>query len=85
MLFVGNVKRVSTGVITTATGSVTVAGVGTKFLTQGMTNVTSLYRARDMTFVGTLTSTPTLDTVCTFAANAAVQMDNEPYFAMQQC
>ena len=78
----GYVKRISTGVITTATTTATVAGVGTKFLTQGMGTTTSLYRARDMTYVGTLIAVPTLDTVCTLTGAPSFNMDNEPYFAI---
>lgn len=78
----GYVKRISTGVISTSNGSTAVTGVGTKFLSQGMTSSTSLYRARDLTFIGTLTSTPTADASCTLAAPAGANMDNEPYYAI---
>ena len=76
----GFVRRFATGVITTATTTAVVVGVSTKFLSQSMTSSTNFYRARDMTYIGTITNIAS-DTSITFVANSAVPMDNEPYVA----
>lgn len=76
----GYIRRSMTGVITTSTASTTVTGVGTKLLSQGFTTNSALYRARDFTLIGQLNAAPTSDVAGTFASNATVNMDNEPFY-----
>lgn len=79
----GLTPKVMTGEITTDTGSTTVTGGATKFLSQGLNNGTwQLYRARDGAFVGKVSSV-TSDISITLAANAAVSMASEAYVALR--
>lgn len=79
----GIAPKVTVGEITTATGSATVTGGATKFVAQGLGSGTwQVYRARDMAFVGKVSSV-TNDTSLTLASPAAVSMANEPYVAIQ--
>jgi hypothetical protein len=80
----GFAPRVVVGRITASTGSTTVTGANTKFLSQGVNNGTwDLYRASDYTWIGRVNTVNT-ETSITLAANAAVALNNERYIAFRQ-
>jgi hypothetical protein len=73
--------RVMTGTISTSSQSAVVSGSGTKFKSQGWDTTYRIYRASDNTLVGTVSSVSN-DSGLTLAANAAVSMANERYYAL---
>jgi len=76
--------RVVKGRITGATSAATVAGSNTKFKDQGLDSGTwDLYRARDLTFIGTVTSV-TNNTSLTLTGNCAIALSEERYVAIQR-
>lgn len=80
----GFAPRVVVGRITCATGSTTVTGANTKFLSQGVNSgVWNLYRASDFTWIGKV-STVNNEISITLAANAAIALNNERYVAIRQ-
>lgn len=80
----GFAPRVVKGRITAATGSTTVTGANTKFLSQGVNSgVWNLYRASDFAFIGKV-STVNTETSITLSANAAVALNNERYIAFRR-
>lgn len=79
----GFAPRVLVGRITCATGSTTVTGANTKFLSQGVNSGTwNLYRGSDYAWIGKVSTVPT-ETSITLAANAAVALNNERYIAFR--
>lgn len=75
--------RVSTGTLTCAAASTTVNGGATRFKSQGLgTGTWQIFRARDLTFVGEV-STVTSNIQLVLGAGAAIAMDNELYIAIQ--
>lgn len=79
----GFIPKVSKGRITTATDSTTVSGGATKFSAQGLaTGTWNVYRARDLTWVGKVSSVAS-DISLTLAANAAIAMADELYIAIR--
>ncbi|MCZ2109502.1 MAG: hypothetical protein LC118_08035 [Dehalococcoidia bacterium] len=79
----GFIPKISKGRITTDTSSTTVSGGATKFGGQGLgTGVWNIYRSRDLTWVGKV-STVQSDISLTLAANAAVAMADESYIAIR--
>lgn len=79
----GIAPKVTKGRITCDTTSPSVNGGNTRFLTQGLDDGTwNLYRARDMAWIGTV-STATSDTSITLSANAAVSCADDDYVALQ--
>lgn len=75
---------VVTGEITCDTTTTTVTGANTKFSQQGLaTGTWDIYRASDWNYVGTV-STVTNDTSLVLAANAALSMAVERYYAVQR-
>lgn len=69
---------ISTGTIQTSTTSAVVNGGDTKFQDQGVANGDLVFRANDLTFVGTVTSIQS-NAQLTLTANAAVAMASEDY------
>lgn len=79
----GIAPKVTAGEITTDVSSTTVTGGNTKFISQGLNSGTwQLYRQSDGAFIGKVSSVTTNISI-TLAANAAVSMANEPFFAVQ--
>lgn len=72
-----------TGFITSVTTSTTVTGSNTKFSKHSFASGWRLYRARDMTFVGEVTSVTDDDTLV-LTANASIAMSNERYIAFDK-
>lgn len=80
----GFAPRVNVGRITCATGSPTVTGANTKFLSQGVNSgVWDLYRNSDYTWIGRVSVVNT-EIGITLAANAAIALNNERYIAFRQ-
>lgn len=79
----GFAPRVVKGRITTQTGSTTVTGANTKFISQGVNSGTwNLYRASDFTWIGKVASVIS-DISITLSANATVALNNENYIAFR--
>lgn len=75
--------RAGKGRITATTDSTTVTGANTKFLMMsGIGETWSLFRARDMAYIGDISSF-TNNTSVTLSANAAVSASNELYIAVR--
>lgn len=82
--FRGVNPRVGKGYITTNATSPTVNGANTKFQADGLgTGTWDVYRSADMTFLGTVASIVS-DIQLTFAANAPLNLDQEPYTAIRR-
>jgi hypothetical protein len=80
----GFAPRVVVGRITCATGSTTVTGANTKFISQGVNSGTwDLYRQSDYTWIGRV-NTVNSETSISLTANAAVALNNEHYIAFRQ-
>lgn len=80
----GFAPRVNVGRITAATGSTTVTGANTKFLSQAVNSGTwDLYRNSDFAWIGRVSSVPT-ETSIILAANAAIALNNERYVAFRR-
>ncbi|HEY6018703.1 MAG TPA: hypothetical protein VIY48_02080 [Candidatus Paceibacterota bacterium] len=79
----GFAPRVLKGRVTCATGSTTVTGANTKFISQHVnTGTWNLYRASDFAWIGKV-SVVNNDTSITLAANAAVALNNERFIALR--
>jgi hypothetical protein len=79
----GFAPKVGVGYITVDTSSTTVTGGKTKFSSDGLgTGTWQIYRARDMAFVGKVSSVTT-EISLTLAANAAVSMVEDKYVAIR--
>ncbi len=79
----GFIPKVSKGRITTDTSSTTVSGGSTKFVSQGLGSGTwNLYRSRDFTWIGKVTSVQS-DISLTLTANAAIALADEAYVAIR--
>ena len=75
--------RAYKGRITTTTSSTTVTGGNTKFVDNNMgTGIWVMFRKRDMTYIGKVSSV-TSNTSITLAANAAVALTDEQYVAFK--
>jgi hypothetical protein len=75
--------KVVTGRITVDSTSTKVIGGATKFLSQSLdTGTWQLYRAKDMTFIGKVTSVES-EFALTLTANAAVAMAEDSYIALR--
>ncbi len=87
--FKGITSRSSTGLITTTTGSATVVGTDTKFVSQHFTPGDNehisyhLYRKRDMAFIGKVNGV-TNEYTLALTANAAVDTSDDEYVAINQ-
>ena len=79
----GVIPKVGAGAITAATGSAAVNGGNTKFIKQALgTGSWDLYRAADMTWIGSVLSVQS-DIGLTLKANAAISVADEPYVAIR--
>lgn len=74
--------RYAEGSITCATSSATVNGGGTHFKGAGLGAIWRLFRARDLVYIGDVSSV-TSDIQLTLGASAAIAMDNEQYIAIK--
>lgn len=80
----GLCPRVVSGTITTSTSTATVTGGNTTFLADALNVGTwDIFRAADLTYVGTV-STVDADSQVTLSASAAVAMDKERYIAIKR-
>lgn len=75
-------QRLGAGRITCATTSPTVNGGGTKFRSMATPANWELFRAKDLTYIGTVSSVAS-PTQLTLTGNAAVAMENEQYLLIE--
>lgn len=80
--------RVGGGTITVTSGTTTVLGSNTKFVSEGLQSGTwDLFRAADNVKIGSITGSTTNvpnNYGATLSGNAAIGMNNEPYYAIKQ-
>ena len=72
-------QLLNSGNITVAAAATTVSGGNTKFVDQGVANGDLVFKASDLTYIGTVTSVQS-NTGLTLAAGAAIGLSNEDYF-----
>lgn len=77
----GWAPRVTVGSITASTASTAITGSNTKFQAQGVAANWRIFRASDLALVGTVLSV-TSNAAIVLAANAAINMQNEDYVAI---
>lgn len=77
----GFAPRVVSGEITSSTSTTAVTGSNTKFRDEGVTTTWRLFRRSDGAFIGTV-ATVTNNSALTLGANAAIALQNEEYYAI---
>jgi hypothetical protein len=79
----GFAPKVGEGLVTCATTATAINGGNTKFVSQGLSSGTwRLYRRSDFVFIGKVASVAS-ETQLTLAANAALNLADEPYIALK--
>lgn len=74
-------RMYSAGTVTCDTGHTTVVGGGTAWIDEALDNSWRMYRAKDNTFIGTISSVASNNSIV-LGANAAVNMAEEEYFVI---